>query len=114
EQPEMQRDRYAEDRPGATSIGRFIDQLPGDVAERRTAGEQKAEAPIPLRIEIIAGDDQYGLLRREAGVEHRHRRRDDQEEQQEPKRREQHWVQSAASGRTEAIILGKANSLHMR
>ena len=78
----MQGDRDAENEALAIPVRGGADQPSGEVADGGAEGEQKAETPIPLRIKIVAGDHQHRLLRRETGLQHRHRRRDDQEEQQ--------------------------------
>ena len=81
EQPEMESDCDAEDEAAGLPIGAGPDQPTGRVANRRTECEQEAETPIPLRVKIIAGDDQHRFFRREAGAQRCHRRRDYQEEQ---------------------------------
>ncbi len=67
---------------GSPGCGCRRSSRPADEADRRAARQQETEAPIPLRVEEIAGADQHRLLRGEAAVEQRQRRRDDQEEQQ--------------------------------
>ena len=107
EQSEMQRDRDPEDGLPPPLVRRRIDQLPGEIAEHRARGEQKTETPIPLRVEVITGDDQHRLFRREAGVQHRHRCRDDQEKQQESEGWEQHQRSDHRMTREKRQFLGK-------
>src|SRR5437764_751164 len=108
----MQRDRDPENDLAPTPVRGRVDQLAGEVADGRAAGEQEAETPIPLRVEIIAGHDQHRFFRREAGVQHRHRRRDDEEEQQESEGREQHRGSAGGKRSGRSAKFGQVNFYH--
>ena len=91
ENAQMDRHRRRQNAAPAAGLGGG-DQEPGDIADGTAEQQQKAEAPVPLRIEKIAGRHQQPLLRRKAFLQRRHRRRHDhdQKEQQEPEGRKQH------------------------
>ena len=68
ENTEVQRHTNRQHHAAGAAVSACADQQPCRVADRRAAGEQKAEAPIPLRVEIIAGGNQQRLFLREIPV----------------------------------------------
>ncbi len=74
EHAQMDRHRGRDNATAAAGLGGG-DREPGEKADGTAEQQQKAEAPVPLRVEKIAGRDQQPLFRRKALLQRRHRRR---------------------------------------
>ena len=100
EQREMQPNRDPEHDLAALRVPCRADDPPGEIGQRGAEPEQKAEAPIPLCIEVVAGDNQHRLLRREALFECRDDSGHSKKEQEKMGSREQHSLSRRQAAQT--------------
>ena len=93
---EMEGDRNPDDKALLLPIFGRADQRASNITDGGTEDEQKTEAPIPLRIKIIAGNDEQNLFCRKMSLQRGHCRRNDKKKQQKAESGEQHPPQPGA------------------
>jgi hypothetical protein len=92
----VKRDCYPDNKPFSLPIFIGKDQQARKIAYGGAEDEQKTEVPIPLRIKIVAGDNEHHFFSSKMPIERGHGCCDDEKKQQKTERREQHRDQPVA------------------